>query len=124
MAQFSIWRGRQQTNCVPPVFTLCAVAVPVDLQNAVIQIDKMKRCSVVLVRSDKDDLTIVKTLLNNLWAHIGYEDDGYLVHTDKRTGKQKISVKTWPSLVSARQALAAGLSKIEWEELNEPPPAA
>jgi hypothetical protein len=66
----------------------------------------------------------VKTLLNNLWAHIGHEGDGYLLHTDKRTVKQKISVEMWPSLVSARQALAAGLSKIEWEELNEPPPAA
>jgi hypothetical protein len=126
MAQFSIWRGRQQTNCVPPVFTPCAVAVPVDIQNAVIQIDKMvlEALQRSLGSFRQGDLTIVKTLLNNLWAHIGYEDDGYLVHTDKRTGKQKISVKTWPSLVSARQALAAGLSKIEWEELNEPPPAA
>jgi hypothetical protein len=75
-------------------------------------------------RSAKSDLTIVKTLLNNLWTHIGHEDDGHLVHTDKRTGKQKISIKTWRSLVSAREALAVGLSKIEWEELNEPPPAA
>jgi hypothetical protein len=40
--------------------------------------------------SDKA-MTIVKTLLNNLWTHIGYEDDGRLVHTDKRTGKQKVS---------------------------------
>jgi hypothetical protein len=69
-------------------------------------------------------ITIVKTLLNNLWTHIGYEDDGHLVHTDKRTGMQLVSVKTWPSLVSARQALAIGFSKIEWEELKEPPPAA
>jgi hypothetical protein len=69
-------------------------------------------------------LTIVKTLLNNLWAHIGYEDDGYLVHTDKRTGKQKISIETWPDVASAKEAVAARLSKIEWEELNEPPPAA
>jgi len=38
----------------------------------------------------------MKTLLNNLWAHIGYEDDGHLVHTDKRTGMQFVSVKTWP----------------------------
>jgi hypothetical protein len=75
-------------------------------------------------RSAKSDLTIVKTLLNNLWTHIGHEDDGHLVHTDKRTGKQLVSVKTWPSLVSARQALDAGFSKIEWEELNEPPPVA
>jgi hypothetical protein len=75
-------------------------------------------------RSAKSDLTIVKTLRNNLWTHIGHEDDGHLVHTDKRTGKQKISVKTWPSLLSAREALAIGFSKIEWEELQEPPPVA
>jgi hypothetical protein len=69
-------------------------------------------------RSAKSDLTIVKTLLNNLWTHVGHEDDGHLVHTDKRTGTQLVSVKTWPSLVSARQALDAGFSKIEWEELD------
>jgi hypothetical protein len=66
----------------------------------------------------------VKTLLNNLWAHIGYDDDGHLVHTDKRSGRQRISLETWPDLASAKKALAAGLSKIEWEELKEPPPAA
>jgi hypothetical protein len=66
-------------------------------------------------------LSIVKTVLNNLWTHIGHEDDGHLVHTDKRTGMQFVSVKAWPSLVSARQALDAGFSKIEWEELKEPP---
>ena len=69
-------------------------------------------------------LSIVKTVLNNIWTHIEYEDDGHLVHTDKRTGMQFVSVKAWPSLVSARQALDAGFSKIEWEELKEPPPAA
>jgi hypothetical protein len=53
-----------------------------------------------------------------------YEDDGHLVHTDKRTGAQKISLKAWPDLAGAKQAMAAGLGKIEWEELNEPPPAA
>jgi hypothetical protein len=37
---------------------------------------------------------------------------------------QFVSVKAWPSLVSARQALDAGFSKIEWEELKEPPPVA
>ena len=37
---------------------------------------------------------------------------------------QLVSVKTWPSLASARQALAIGFSKIEWEELKEPPPGA
>jgi hypothetical protein len=64
----------------------------------------------------------VKTLLNNLWAHIGYEDDGHLVHTDKRTGAQRVSVQSWPDPASAKKALA-GPGKIEWEELKEPPPA-
>ena len=66
----------------------------------------------------------MKTLLNNLWTHIGYEDDGHLVHTDKRTGVQMVSLKAWPHMVSARQALAIGFSKIEWQELKEPPPTA
>ena len=64
----------------------------------------------------------MKTVLNNLWTHIGYEDDGRLVHTDKKTGIQFLSVKTWSSLMAARQALDADFSKIEWEELKEPPP--
>ena len=44
------------------------------------------RYGIVELHSDKSELTIVKTLLNDLWTHIGYEDDGRLVHTDKRTG--------------------------------------
>jgi hypothetical protein len=67
---------------------------------------------------------IVKTLLNDLGAHIGYEDDGHLVHTDKRTGVQKVSLETWPDVASAKEAVAEKLNKIEWEELKEPPPAA
>ena len=63
----------------------------------------------------------MKTVLNNLWTHIGYEDDGRLVHADKKSGNRFVSVKTWPSLMAARQALDAGFSKIEWEELKEPP---
>jgi hypothetical protein len=66
----------------------------------------------------------VKTVLNNLRTHIGHEDDGRLVHTDKRSGMQFVSVKTLPNLVAARQALDFGFSKIEWEELKEPPPTA
>jgi hypothetical protein len=66
----------------------------------------------------------VKTLLNNLWTHIGFEHDGYLLHTDKRTGKQKISLQMWPDLATAKIAVAKGLGKIEWEDLKEPPPAA
>jgi len=69
-------------------------------------------------------LSTVKTLLNNLWAHIGYEDDGHLVHTDKRTGERKISIETWPDVTTAKETVARWLSKIEWEELQEPPPAA
>jgi hypothetical protein len=63
-----------------------------------------------------------KTLLNNLWAHIGYEDDGHLLHTDKRTGGQRVSLQNWPDLAGVKKALAAALGKIEWEELK--PPAA
>ena len=66
----------------------------------------------------------MKTLLNNLSAHIGYGDDGHLLHTDKRTGAQRVSLQRWPDLASAKKALGAGLGKIEWEELKEPPPAA
>ena len=66
----------------------------------------------------------MKTLLNNFWAHIGYEEDGHLVYTDKRSGRQKISVKAWPDAMSAKKAVARELSKIEWEELKEPPSAA
>jgi hypothetical protein len=76
----------------------------------------------------------VKTVLNNLWTHIGYEDDGRLLHTDKKTEPrqfvllelhvQLVSVKTWPSLMAARQALDAGFGKIEWEGLKDPPPGA
>jgi hypothetical protein len=62
--------------------------------------------------------------LNNLWAHIGYEDDGHLLHTNKQTGGQKISIENWPDVTSAKEAVAVRLGKIEWEELKEPPPAA
>ena len=37
---------------------------------------------------------------------------------------QFVSVKRWPNLVAARQALDFGFSKIEWEELKDPPPGA
>jgi hypothetical protein len=67
----------------------------------------------------------VKTALNSLWTHIGYEDDWRLVHTDKRTGAQKNqSLKMWFDVASARGALDAVIEKIEWKELKEPPPAA
>jgi hypothetical protein len=64
----------------------------------------------------------VKTLLNNLRVQFGYEDDGHLVHTDKRTGKQRVTLQTWPAMLSAKTAMSKGLGKIEWEELKEPPP--
>jgi len=60
----------------------------------------------------------MKTLMNNLWAHIGYEDDGHLVHTDKKTGVQRISLKTWPNVASAKKAVTAGLGQIEWKSLK------
>jgi hypothetical protein len=66
----------------------------------------------------------VKTLLNNHWAHLSYEGDGHLVHTDKRSGAKRISLETWPDAASAKEAVAVKLRKIEWEELEEPPPAA
>ena len=66
----------------------------------------------------------MKTLLNSLYVHIGYDDEGFLVYTDKKSGKQKVSVKTWPDVQSAKVAVATGLGKIEWEVFNEPPPAA
>jgi hypothetical protein len=47
-----------------------------------------------------------------------------LMHTDKRTGKQKVSLQTWADVVSAKTAVAKGLGKIEWKKLKEPPPAA
>jgi hypothetical protein len=59
-------------------------------------------------------------LLNGVWMDIHYEDGGHLVHTDKRTGKQKISFRMWPDIGSANKALAAELGKIEWEEFEEP----
>ena len=49
----------------------------------------------------------MKPLLNNLWA-----------------GAQRVSLQRWPDLASAKKALGAGLGKIEWQELEEPLPAA
>jgi hypothetical protein len=113
----------KKSGRVPLTFTRRAGTVPVKYAHKHIRmgLGAPQRNSNFV--SDKV-MTIVKTLLNNLWTHIGHEDDGHLVHTDKRTGMQFVSVKAWPSLVSARLALDAGFSKIEWEELKEPPPAA
>ena len=61
----------------------------------------------------------MKTLLNNLWTHVGYEDDGHLVHTDKRNSARRISTETWPDVASAKEAVAAKLGKIEWEKLEK-----
>lgn len=66
----------------------------------------------------------MKTLLNNLRTHIGYDDDGLLVHTDKESGKQKVSRQRWSSVETAKLAVATELGKIKWETLDEPPPAA
>ena len=60
----------------------------------------------------------LKTLLSNERAQIGNEDDRHLVHTDKRTGKQRISFQTWPDIASAKMAVARDLGEIEWEILD------
>jgi hypothetical protein len=65
----------------------------------------------------------MKTILNDLCIHVGYEHDGRLVHTDKKTGVQMVSIYTWPSLRRAREALANAFGKIEWEK-TKPPSAA
>jgi hypothetical protein len=61
----------------------------------------------------------MNTLLNGVWAQIGYQNDGHLVHTDRRTGNHKISFRMWPDIASANKALGEGLGKIEWEEWEE-----
>jgi hypothetical protein len=66
-------------------------------------------------------ITNVKTLLITPRAYVGYDDDGYLVHTDKKSGKQKISLKRWPDAQAAKLVVATALGKIEWEALDEPP---
>jgi hypothetical protein len=66
----------------------------------------------------------MKTILNDLCTHVGYEHDGRLVHTNKKTGVQMVSIYTWPSLRRAREALANAFGKIEWEKLTKPPSAA
>jgi hypothetical protein len=63
--------------------------------------------------------TAVKMLINDVWAHIAYANDGHLVHTDKRTGKQKISFRMWPDMASANRSLAADSGAIQWEEFEE-----
>jgi hypothetical protein len=61
----------------------------------------------------------MKTVLNDLSSHISYEHDGRLVHTDKKTGVQMVSIYTWPSLRGARKALANAFGKIEWPKSDE-----
>jgi hypothetical protein len=61
----------------------------------------------------------MKTLVNEVWAHVAYTNDGRLVHTDKRTGKQTISLRMWPDIATADATLASGLRNIQWEELDE-----
>jgi hypothetical protein len=64
----------------------------------------------------------MKRILNNSSSHISYEHDGRLIHTDKKTGLQIVSIYTWPSLSGAREALSNASGKIEWQKFNEPPP--
>ncbi len=58
-----------------------------------------------------------------MYVHIGYDDDGHLMYTDKKTGRQKISIKSWPNPQSARVTMSTALGRIEWEQLDEPPAA-
>jgi hypothetical protein len=60
----------------------------------------------------------MKTILNNSSSHISYDHDGRLVHTDKKTGLQMVSIYTWPSSSGAREALANAFGKIEWQKLK------
>jgi hypothetical protein len=60
----------------------------------------------------------MKTLVNEVWAQIAYHNDGHLVRTDKRTGKQTISFRVWPDMASANRTLAEGFGKIRWEEID------
>jgi hypothetical protein len=54
---------------------------------------------------------IMKTVLNDLCIHVGFEHDGRLIHTDKKSGVQMASVYTWPSLRQAREAWADAFGK-------------
>ena len=56
---------------------------------------------------------------DEIWTEVAYHNDGHLVHTDKRTGKQTISFQVWPDIASADRTLAEGLGKIQWEEVDE-----
>jgi hypothetical protein len=80
----------KKSGRVPLTFTRRAGTVPVKYAHKHIRMGLGAPQFGSTFVSDKA-MTIVKTLLNNLWTHIGYEDDGRLVHTDKRTGKQKVS---------------------------------
>jgi len=66
----------------------------------------------------------MKTVLDDLCIHVGYEHDGRLIHTDKMTGVRMVSIYTWPSLRGAREALADAFGQIEWEKLTKPPSVA
>ena len=61
----------------------------------------------------------MKTLVNEVWTEIAYHDDGHLLHTDKRTGKQTISFRVWPDVASADRTVAEGLGEIRWDEIEE-----
>ena len=79
----------------------------------------MSLTSEAFSRPGCDRVTTMKTLLNSTWDQIGYQDDGHLVHTDKRTGRHEISFRMWPDVASANKTLASGLGRIEWDEFEE-----
>jgi hypothetical protein len=80
---------------------------------------------VVFAKDLKDRAILAyKAVHHELCIHLGYEHDGRLVHTEKKTGMQVVSIYTWPSLRRGREALANAFGKIEWEKLKKPSSAA
>ena len=66
----------------------------------------------------------MRTLLNDLYAHIGYDDYGYLVHTDKKSGKQKMSRERWADVQTAKKLFSRTAYKIEGGEFGRKQPPA
>jgi hypothetical protein len=61
----------------------------------------------------------MQTVLDDDLNQVDFDNDGHLVHTDKRTGERRASLRRWPDIASAKKELADGFSKIEWEDEGE-----
>jgi hypothetical protein len=62
----------------------------------------------------------MQTLVDDDLNRVDFDNDGHLVHTNKRPGERRASLRRWPDLASAKKELAAGgFSKIEWEDEGE-----